>query len=152
MDEDGFHAKPTPGFDIGKRVADDYAVLRIDRWKIFHCLLEEAGIGLAAMACASLMRAVVDRVQARTVQREVAAHEMVNMFKLVDGEEPQGDCALVAHHDHCQSGAIHTGDRLHGPGYPLELRPVAYISALRQLTVQHSIAIEKNMTHYNYQG
>ena len=64
----------------------------------------------------------------------------------------QCDAALIADHDHRQARALHAGDRLDRSRQPLKLRPVAHVDALGHLAVQDSIAIQKDVAHYNYQG
>jgi hypothetical protein len=152
LNKDGFHAQPAAGLDIGKRIADHYAILRIDFGEIFRGLLKKPNAGLTAIAFAVVMGAVVDGIQASALTLQEAPHLAVNELQLINGKPAQCNTALIADHDDSQTGAIHASNRLDGSRKPLKLRPVAHISALGQLAVQHSIAVEKNVTHYNYQG
>ena len=140
------------GLNVGKRIADHYAISRIDLGEIFRGLLKKPSARLSAIAFAVVMGAVVDRIQPGALTRQVAANLVVKEIQLLNGNPAQCNTALIANHDHSQTSAIHAGNRLDSSREPLELRPVAHISALGQLAVQHSIAIEKNVTHYNYQG
>jgi hypothetical protein len=152
LNKDGSHAQLAAGLNVGKRIADHYAVLRVDLGKIFRGLLKKPKARLPAIAFAVVMGTVVDGIEPGALTCQVAPHLVVDDLQLLHGKTAQGNTALIADHDHSQTSAIHAGDRLDGSREPLKLRPVAQISAFGQLAVQHSIAIEKNVTHYNYQG
>ena len=151
LNKDGSHTQPTAGLNVGKRITDHDAIIRIDLGEIFPGLLKEPSVRLTAITFSLVMGAVVDGIQPGALTRQVAPHLAVNELQLLNGNPAQRNTALIANHDHSQTSAIHAGNRLDSSREPLELRPVAHISALGQLAVQHSIAIEKNVTHYNYQ-
>ena len=83
LDEDGFHTQPLTGLDVGKRIANDHAVVRVGLGKILEGLFKEPDIWFTAMALALVMRAVIDCVQPGAMPRQVILHLVVNTLQLL---------------------------------------------------------------------
>lgn len=144
LDKNRRDAEITGGFDVGERVADHDGAGTRDVGEVAEGLFEEAGFRLAAIAGVSVVRAVVERVDAGLVLGEVLLQASVQGVDIGCRVMAQGDATLVGDDEDANAGAIERGDGAFDAGQEMKIAPSADVSAFGRLAVDDAVAVEED--------
>lgn len=144
LDEEGGDAEAAAKFHVHKGVSDHDTGGGGDAGELSSGLLEEARQRLAAVALAAVVGADEKGVDMRAVAVEQGLEGGVNRLDVGGGVEPESDAALVGDDHHAQSRAVEQGDGLGYAGQDVKAVPGGYITALRHLLVENSVAVEED--------